>query len=339
MTDVVFAPNGCRLASQGSSWISSPNQRTVAVWDVDPQAPMPVLRGHTRPVGPVALSSDGRWIASGSTDTTAKLWDAVTGQPVAALTHPGPVVALAFHPDGKRLIAGNAEDDRLRIWEIATARIVREIQGPPGTMRLLLVSPDGKEVAVSTFLNSNDQFTIYDTGPGESLFSSTGRVLAYSPDGRWLATVATDEQNMLLRSARTREVVSQLKGHTASLTAAAFSPDSRQLATTGRDHTIRLWQVDNGTCRVLGGHSDTIYSLAFHPHESRLATGGDDGKIWLWNPESGKLVTKLPGHMGHINSLAFSPDGTTLVSGSGDTIVRLWDTKPQRERHLARRDL
>ena len=165
-----------------------------------------------------------------------------------------------------------------------------------------------------------------------------GCVLAFSPDGRWLAGLDADNQTVLLLDARTHETAALFEGHEKLVYSAAFSPDSRLLATCSQDSTVRLWQVPSGACRELTGHTDEVFAAAFHPDGTRLATGGRDGAVWLWDLKRREEVARLPGHITYVWSLAFSPDGTTLASGSGDFTVRLWDTAPLKTRYQARRE-
>jgi len=169
------------------------------------------------------------------------------------------------------------------------------------------------------------------------VFGRRGRP-GLSPDGHWLAVRAPDEKTVLLLDARTHEPAARFSGHDDLVRSAAFSPDSRLLASCSRDRTVRVWQVGSGECRVLRGHTDEVFAAAFHPDGRRLATGGRDRAVWLWDLERGEEVARLRGHTSFVWSLAFSQDGATLVSGSGDATVRLWDTRPLKRRYQARRE-
>jgi WD40 repeat protein len=340
VVQVAFDPDGRRLASlsRPNAFVSAGDD-TVRVWDVAPDATLPVLRGHTNYVYPVVYSPDGRWLASGSWDKTVRLWDAETGELCATLPHPGVVMDLAFGPDGTWLITGCKPDDRLRIWDVATARVRRTIPLRDPNVYSVTVSPDGTRVAVTT--GDQDAGTyhrgVYDVGSRELLFMLDGWSLAYSPDGRWLAALPADGKTVLLLDARTHETVARFGGHDGHVFKAAFSPDSRYLASCSEDRTVRVWPVDGGACRELRGHTDEVYAVAFHPDGMRLAAAGRDGAVWLWDLGRDEAVARLPGHKDYVWSLAFSPDGTTLASGSGDFTVRLWDTAPLKTRYDARR--
>ena len=231
---LAFAPGGRRLASlsRESSMVSE-GDGTARIWDVDPRATMPMLGGHSRAIYPVAFSADGCWIASGDLDGKVRLWDAATGEPCATLPQAGVVWGLAFGPDGTSLVSASDRSDGLRIWDVATARVRRQVPVPGENFRSLTIHPDGRRVAATAFdsLNAKHHLHVCDMASGERLFTAEGWALAYSPDGRWLAALAADDTTVLLLDTRTHEIAVRYSGHEKLVFKAAWSADSRLLAT------------------------------------------------------------------------------------------------------------
>jgi WD40 repeat protein len=118
--------------------------------------------------------------------------------------------------------------------------------------------------------------------------------------------------------------------------AVAFSPDGKTLASCGRDHTIRLWNMEKlGDGRrvkpTIMDHATARMSLAFSPDGKTLVTGGDRSMV-IWSYEAGQCMSPRELESNTVRCLAYSPDGRTLALGCDDGSVRLWDMPEARER-------
>jgi WD40 repeat protein/uncharacterized protein YwqG len=115
------------------------------------------------------------------------------------------------------------------------------------------------------------------------------------------------------------------KGHIYQVTAVAFSPDGKTLASGSCDRTIKLWDVATGkNTATLTGHTNAILCVTFSWDGRKLASGDWDGTIRLWDVGTGKNRATINGHSERIPALAFHPDGTTLASGGWDNAIKLW---------------
>lgn len=120
--------------------------------------------------------------------------------------------------------------------------------------------------------------------------------LAFSPDGRWLASVSTDGQ-VIIWDVVTRSPVHRLRGHSGDLNGLAFAPDGRRLATAGEDGAVRLWDTTTWREVIAIPTGATVNGLAFSPDGRWLAAGAQDGTVRLWlAPTFEELETAGPAH-------------------------------------------
>ena len=151
------------------------------------------------------------------------------------------------------------------------------------------------------------------------------RSVAFSPDGRMLASAGADN-TVLLWNVAAGQQVRRFRAHNGTVRQVTFGPGGTSLATAG-DSTVRLWDAATGSrLRTLSARSAQTKSVAFSPDQTLIAAGCSDGAARLWETAGGTEVRSLSGHTGSVWQVAFSPDGALLATAGSDRAVRLWDT-------------
>ncbi len=295
-------------------------------------------RGHTDKVESVAYSPDGKRLATGSDDKTAKIWDAGTGKLLMTLLgHTDKVESVAFSPDGKRLATGS-DDKTAKIWDARTGKELMTLREHTDKVEWVAFSPDGKRLATA----SDDQTAkIWDLETGKVVVTlgeptekpgpkATVESVAFSPDGKRLAS-GSDDKTAKIWDAETGKLLMTLRGHEDKVETVAFTPDGKRLATGSDDETAKIWDAQTGNLLItLKGHEAQIEAVAFSPDGRRLATASLDNTARIWDAETGgEPLMILRGYKDKFEDIAFSPDGKRLATASDNKTAKIWDTEPE----------
>ena len=289
----------------------------------------------------LTVSADGRWVAIGLVHRDGLfVYDLQTRKEVAHLAAGEGSVRAAFSPaqpllafTSENILASGKLQETLRLWNAATRKLVGEFP-LDGFGVGVVFSQDGRTLVTSTAEGSITLWQIPDgtkqaSHPCEQqadMAPSTG--FAATSDLR-LAAYSTRTGQIRVQNLRDGQELWRAVASKAYITALAFSPDGKTLASAAGfgESDIRLWDVATGkeTGR-LEGHQGWVGSLVFWPDGKKLASASADQTIRTWDISSRQCLDVLRGHRQEVWRLALLPDNRTLVSGCKDGTVCVWDT-------------
>lgn len=324
ITAIAFSADGTRLASgdRGGS---------AVIWDISTGNSLLQLAGHSDAIEGLTFSPDGKWLITAGDDATMKIWDVVTGDLLRNFTDfSGVIGGVTFSSDGTQFAFS---DGTIHTWQFSldpvddkTMIVNREIFTIPGASADSF-SPDGRQLAGV----SGNAIKLWDAANGRELLTLVGHSdwvmgLAFSPDGKWLASTSLDGTIKVWSIVPGNETVTVSSPVTGYGTRVVYDPNGQLFATNGGDGSATLWDVKTGELRlIVKGHSLEVLNLAFSPKGTRFATGSLDGTIIIWDTATGKNLFTLIGHEFGVRDIAFSPDRKLIASGGFDGIAKVWD--------------
>jgi WD40 repeat protein/serine/threonine protein kinase len=337
-------------------WLAARKDRLLQVWDLElaiqdnGRSPLLSLQWLEESVGLLGFSRDGRRLATRSADKIIRLWDLETKEGLLTLRGHNDIVSQAlFSPDDRRLVSASW-DGTIKVWDVTREPDCRALNGhansitdmafAPDSRRLASVAPDG--LRLWNVLRRKEVLHLregYDS-------------VALSADGKRLAAGIRPNRARLWNLGGWKaggpppEVLATVEGHAGRVTALAFSPDSRLLASGSVDPTdgarpgkVFLSDATTGRrLRELKNLPASVLSLAFRSDGRRLAVGLTDGHVVVCDPATGAEVRRLEtarlgkGFSIPLISVAYSPDGARLAASTGNALapdnpgqIVLWD--------------
>ena len=308
--------------------------RTLRGWNVATGKEVrrfPIPDGY---VGNMALSSDGRLLATDETSYHVRFWDIDAGKLLGQFTWEGDYLYSMHWLPGTTTLAMLCLEDfsklSLQFWDIRQCKKRRlalgNVDDGLGCERPCLgFAPDGKTLALG---DTGKDIRLLDLATGKTVGRLTGhqgivRQVLFSPDGKILASLAADKTLRFWRVATGKEVT-RLPVTTIWSTALAFSPDGRTLASPGQGNEIRLWEVATGKERLPASSPWSFARpLGFLPDgKTLLGIGGEH--LQLWDAATGKMRPGFP--PARPNGIpVLSPNGKTLALGLPDQSLEVLD--------------
>jgi WD40 repeat protein/serine/threonine protein kinase len=284
-------------------------------------------RGHVAPLHAIAISPDGRTLASAGEDQMVKVWDLADRRVLHSFAvHTQAVWGVAFSPDGK-LLATGSRDGTIVLWDLARGPEKRALHGHSRSPSRIRFSPEGKFLAAGSELGTVKRWDVASGSEASPLLGHTGvvRAVAFSSDGKWLASGGED------RSVRLRDLArgeAQKLEMPSAVNEVAFSPDSRTLVAVSDapEAVVRLWNLETDKATTWKGHTGHVHGLAFSPVGPLVATCAQDGTVRLWDRTAATPAVRTigPGPFGGgVGAVAFTPDGRYLATANANGTVYL----------------
>lgn len=317
---------------------SASEDATIKIWDYDSGDHEKTLKGHTDSVQDLAFDPTGKLLASCSADMTVKLWDFQSYECVRTMHgHDHNVSSVTFMPDGDHLLSCS-RDCTVKVWEVSSGFCKKTLVGHNDWIKMVRVSNDGALLATC----SRDHTIIVWLASQADLLSAsnnssnqikctlkdhdhTVECVAWAPDSAGSNILeATSPNNNPLQTKQ-----SDLNNSTTS-----NNNNNRNtvlgpfLMSGSRDKTIKIWDVNVGTCLfTLIGHDNWVRGVCWHPGGKYIISVSDDKTLRVWDIVQKRCYKTVDAHSHFCTSIDFHSKAPFVVTGSVDQSIKVWECR------------
>lgn len=317
-----------------------------------------MFQGHKGCITSLAISPDGKKLASASLDNSIMLWDVNACKCLAKLEKPslmsGPFRydlldnlvdeidfagfnSVTFSSNGEIVLAAGC-DATIYVWDLNSMECIAKMSNHDihWPISHAIFKTDMKTIISSGVFNEDftkglavwslDNCRLISDGSD----SDESHYVSISPDGRFIASAHQGYVEVWNSESLQREFVlkSNIKNSSyLDRPMAIFSPDGLQIAFSLLD-SIHIWDfMTHKLLMVIKNNGKKIHCIAYMPDGKHIVSGGVDKIVSIWNLSNGECTRQLKGHASTINTIAISKDGSYIYSAGDDYNIRLWSIK------------